>query len=529
MKTLITTLLICCSINLTFAGGGKPKTRWSEEFKGEKGVRLSDIITKDKTGFYTLHTMKGYKLTLKKFSYGLTQKKSAVIDLKYNKKKRLFEGLVDFNGKLRLFSSFVNTKDHKSYMFVETINKKTLTSKNDVKKIAEADFKKKGKRSIGSSTFQYLTSRDSSKLLIFQNLPNKDKENELIGCTVLDGELEPIWSNTIEIPYPDRLFNIKDYSVSSKGDVYVLGKLYADKGGDVKRKKTNFKYQIIGYKNQGKEKVIYDVDLPGKYITDMQININDDNNIICAGFFSNDTKKHVNGTYFLKINGSDKSIMASNTKEFEEDFFMQNLSEKEEKKAKKRLDKGKELNLLDFDIDNLIMREDGGVVMLGEQYRHYVTTTTTGTGANTTRTTTHHYIYNEIIVVNINPNGEIDWVKRIPKYQHTTNDNGYFSSYALMVEGNNLHFIYNDHVDNIDLDDDKGRIYTWRRGKKSSMIMYTTVDKDGNVTRTPIGSVKESDVMTRPKVCEQISDDKFVLYGQKSSKKYKFAIITPQQ
>lgn len=532
MKTLITSLFFTLSLSIAIAGGGKPKMKWSNEFKGEKGLRLADVVAKDKSGFYTLHNvvalMKRHKLTMKHYSYNLDEKKSQEIDLSYGGKKRLFENMIDFGGELRLFSTFVNTKDKKSYLFVETINKSSLNSKKDINKVAEANYRKKGKKRIGSSTFQFITARDSSKLLIFSNLPNKGKDNELIGCTVLNEEMKLLWNNNIEIPYPDKLFAIKDFNVSPNGDVYVLGKLYADKARDVKRGEANFKYQVIGYKKFGKEKVIYDVELPGKFITDMQININDDNDIICAGFFSNEMRYYVDGTYFLKINGKDKSIMASNTKEFSDDFFMQNLSDKQEKKTAKRLDKGKDVDLLDFDIDNLIVREDGGVVMIGEQFRYYVTTSTVGTGTNTRTVTTHHYVYNEIIVVNINPQGEIDWVKRIPKYQHTTNDRGYYSSYALMVNKDKLHFFYNDNVKNINLDDKKGKMYNWTKKPKNSVIMFTTINNEGEMSRVPIGTAKDVETMTRPKVCEQISDHQFVLYGEKGSKRYKFALVTPK-
>lgn len=526
----ITFLIIICS---AFMPGSKPKAKWSNELKSDKNTSLRDIIAKDKTGFYTLNNYRKGRnnndVIINHYTYNLSEKKGPVIDLNYGKKDRNFEEVIDFAGELRLFTSFLNKKNKQDYLFVETIDKSSLKSKRDIQKVAQASFDvRRGKKQIGSSTFQFISARDSSKLLIFSNLPiDKKKANELIGCTVLNDKMQVEWNNIIEIPYPDYLFSIKDVSVSSNGDVYVLGKLFEDKVKDVKRKQINFKYQVIGYKNYGKEKVIYDVTLPEKFITDMQITINSDNDIICAGFFSNELQYNIDGTYFLKIDGASKAILSSNIKEFEKDFFLQNLSDKQERKTEKKLAKGKDVDVKDFDIRSLIVRQDGGVVMIGEQYRMYiVTNTTTGANGQTITTTTYHYEYDEVLVVNISPSGNIDWYSRIPKFQHTINDNGRYSSFALMVQNDKLHFVYNDNPDNIKLDDKKGRFAVWNKRPKNSVVMFATIDNAGSLTRIPMINAKDAEIMTRPKMCEQISDYQFVLFGEKR-KSYKFALLTP--
>jgi len=532
-KTILKSLIAVLLISSAFVPSSKPKTKWSNELKRDKGSNLRDIFAKDATGFYTLNVLSKKfgksEISVNRYTYNLAEKSGEPFDLTYGKKDRSFESLIDFAGEFRLFSSFTNTKDKNAYLFVETIDKKTLKSKKDVNKVTEVDFDvKRGKRQLGSSTFQFFTSRDSSNLLIFSNLPTEKKANELIGCTVLNNEMKVLWNNIIEIPYPDHLFSIKDYSISSKGDLYVLGKLYEEKGSDIKRKQINFKYQIIGYKNFGKEKVIYDVELSDKFITDMKITINNDDDIICAGFFSNELEYNVDGTYFLKIDGSSKKIMSSNTKEFDKGFLLENLSEKQEKKANKKLDKGKDVDVRDFDIRNLIVRKDGGVVMIGEQYRMVVVTTTTrGANGQTTTTTTYHYYYDEVLVVNISPEGSIDWYARIPKHQHTINDNGKYSSFALMVQEDKLNFFYNDHPDNISLDDSKGRFAVWSKRPKNTVVMYTTIDNTGKMVRTPMINAKDAEIMTKPNVCEQISAHQFVMYGEKDKKTHKFAIVTP--
>jgi hypothetical protein len=125
--------------------------------------------------------------------------------------------------------------------------------------------------------------------------------------------------------------------------------------------------------------------------------------------------------------------------EFEIDFITQNMTEKLKKKTKKREAKGKDVELYQYDLDNIVLKDDGGAILVGEQFFIRVVTTTDAQG--NVRTTTHYY-YNDIIVISINPKGEIDWTEKIAKRQHTINDNGYFSSYAMAVNEDKINFIF---------------------------------------------------------------------------------------
>jgi hypothetical protein len=571
---LFAVILSCSAAIIPIAN---PQSKWSEKLEDKKGLKLHGIIARDQNSFYTLHyygdretgfTMASYfrtylnsltlgmlgldpsqaslmstwgtktELVLKHFGNNLVEKNSKEIDLTMGRKKRFLERITEFGGALRMFSSYTDKDAEKSYLFVETIDLKALDSKRDIQKVTEVSFNKKTKKQINNSTYNFVMSRDSSKLLIFSNLPNKDKDNELFTCTVLNEKFQVLWQRKIEIPYADKLFAIKDFTLSNNGDVYVLGKLFADKVRDVKHNNINFKHQVIGFKKNGNDKSIYDINLPNKFITDMRITINNSDNLICAGFYAiteegkkqkQKTYRTVDGIYNLVIDGNTKNIITNNTEDFDKDFYLQNLTDRGAKKAKKKLDKGKDADVLDFDIDNLIIKEDGGVVMVGEQYRMIVDEVqmTNGDGTSGGSSIVYHYMYNEILIVNIKPTGEIDWYKRIPKFQHTTNDGGYFSSYSLMVQKDKLHFFYNDHVDNISFKDNKGKRVNWSNKPKKTVIMCTTVTNEGKMNRIPIANAKSAEIMMRPFSCDQLSSEQFLLYGEKGHKAYKFALITP--
>jgi hypothetical protein len=182
----------------------------------------------------------------------------------------------------------------------------------------------------------------------------------------------------------------------------------------------------------------------------MQIAINDERDIICGGFYSEKGTFSIKGSYFLKIDGQTQEIKAKSFKEFGIDFITQHMTQRQEKKAKKKAAKGKNIELYEYDLDNIILRDDGGAYLIGEQFFvKVVTRTTTGSNGHTSTSTTTYYYFNDILVINMSPSGEIEWTEKIPKRQRTTNDGGFFSSYALSVVKDKLYFVFNDHPKNL--------------------------------------------------------------------------------
>lgn len=111
------------------------------------------------------------------------------------------------------------------------------------------------------------------------------------------------------------------------------------------------------------------------------------------------------------------------------------MTEKEAKKAKKKAEKkDEELELPEFVLHDIIHRDDGGAVLIAEQYFMRVVTTTSSTpNGGTVTTTTYHYYYNDVVVVNIDPQG-YRLATKVPKRQHSVNDNGVFSGCAVEVK-----------------------------------------------------------------------------------------------
>ena len=527
MKRIITIIvLLTIGFNLLAQTRTKKvKVTFGDELKVKKRTTLADIVGKDASGYYALkikvRAFGNSDISLEHFNNRMHLTQSVPLDLSYNKKTKEYESILNIDDKLYLFSSFRNDDKKKKFLFVQTINKKTLSPNNDLKKIAEIDFSDKTKRNSGN--FDYVVSRDSSKFLVYYNLPYDKGKPERFAFQVYDTKMNLLWEKELSLPYNDDLFDIEDYLIDNKGDVYLLGASFNEKRKTKRKGKPNYKYELLVYSDQAKQVEKHTISLDDKFITDMRVEILDNQNIACAGFYSDKGTFSIKGSYFMSLDADSKKIIKKSTNEFGIDFITQNMSKRKEKKAKKKAKKGNKEELFEYDLNKIVPKKNGGAYLIAEQYYYdSFTEIITNQQGITSRKTTYHYYYNDIIVINISAEGDIEWTEKIAKRQHTINDNGYYSSYALAYVDDKLYFIFNDNPKNMFLKEGD-KIYNYNKGKKS-IVTIVELTEGGEVTREVLFTKDDANVIVRTYVSEQMSNNEFVLFGDRKKKNQFFKL-----
>ncbi len=529
-KTICILVVILCMLSGASAqvSTGIMEAAWGEDFVGVKKLRLSEIIGSDESGIYALQqkrpdrSSRKNKFALNRFDADMSLEKSVVLNLEEQGKKKRFEFVVLFHGEILLFTSYNNQKLKKKFLFKQKVNTNTLLVEGDSEKIAEIDYK--GFSKFNSGAYKYRLSRDSSKFLVYYDLPYKRNESEKFGYQVFDESFNQIWERNITLPYTDGLFDVERVRIDNFGDVHLLGLIYKDRRKEKRKGKPNYKYQLLSYRNNGEDFIEYPIEIKGKFITDMQITINEDRDIICGGYYSNIGGFNIKGAYFLKIDDETGSVLNESVKDFGIGFMASNLRKGAKKRTKKKAKKGKNVEMKHYHLDNIIIKDDGGAVLLGEQfYISEVTTSSTSSSGIVSYRTKRYANYNHIIAVNMSANGEILWAKKIAKRQKTYETMDLFSSYALSIYKDKMFFIFNDAIQNLDYKDD-GRVVNFSISKKS-IITCVELNSEGEQKRKALFSTKERGVWILPKVCRQISDDTIILYGH-NRKKQRFAKVT---
>jgi len=527
---LLLMLLLLGSFSLLAQNDIPGKLTWSDELKEPSGSYLSKIIKEDATGFYVLREQYGTsilngnaKIFIEHYDSNMKFVKGEKYDLRHKKKEREFVDAIVIGGEIYILTSFHNQAHKINYLFAQKVTHKLRLS-DKLTKIGEIPTKSFNK----DGSFGHSISRDSSKLLVYNQLPYGRGEPERFAFHVYDSEFTELWTKDVELPYKDENFSVEEYQVDKDGNVYLLGVAYQDGVKIRRRGKPSYTYTILAYTNMGEDKREYRVNLNDKFVTDLTFSVANDGDLVCSGFYSEHGTFSIKGTYFFRINTKTEEVYNKNLKAFDIDFVTEMLPERRQEKIKKAAAAGKERRdseLYEYNLDELILRSDGGALLIAEQFfierRENYNNNYYGARRFNTRSNNqfdYYYYYNDIIVVNIKPDGEIEWATRIPKRQRTINDNGYFSSYAHSIVRDKIYFVYNDNRRNFP--PEGRRVYNF--DGRHSIIALAEVSKDGSVRTFPLYNNRDADIITRPKVCKQTGKKEMKIYGE-YGRNYRFA------
>ena len=494
---------------------------WGDELKFKKGEEFIKYLGKDSRNHFLIKSLKrGSQYEINIFGNDMGLKNKAVIDMKHHGNYRMtYEGSYLINNNIYVFSSFPDKKNKINRLYCRTFDKNDL-SIGKLTEIEQLPYEKgKFKGSFGVEV-----SDDESMLLVYLGKPYEKNAPEKFGFTVLDEKLNEKWKKDIELPYTEQFFKIQDYQINNDGDVYLLGKEYKERKKDRIKGAPNYKYHILAYLDNGRKIKDYEINLEDKFITDITYKIAKNGDLICSGLYSKNGTTSIKGAFYMTIDFDTRKIKNNSIREFEEDFITQGWSDKEIAKAKKKeLKKDKAIEMYQYDLSDFILKEDGGAILLAEQFYITVSTyTTTDANGNTTTRTVYHYHYNDVILVNISPKGKIEWVTKVEKSQHSTNDGGYLSSYVLQVDGDQLHLIYNESARNyFEKEERKGMK---RKDKNAYLTVIATVESNGEYQKEILINASEENTYPVPKFSEQINDKQLLIYTRRK-KSRKFALV----
>lgn len=314
---------------------------------------------------------------------------------------------------------------------------------------------------------------------------------------VLDSAQAPLWDRLVQTPFNDNLIDIERVSVDAQGTAYVLARIYEQRRVERRRGEANYFYKLMVYRRDQKDPTTYDLALDDLFITDITFKVNRSGRIVCSGFYSERRTYSMKGAFYFTINPVTQAIEGQGQQPFDTDFLAQLMSRRSARK-------GRELRR--FYLDDLILRSDGGAVLIAEEY--FVTTNTyyTGTGVNRVANTTYTYHYDDIIVVNLNPDATIAWAASIPKDQ--SGSSRAFSSYALGIGRGAIHFVFNERI------------------SRRAPVMLASVDTQGSVSLKELFSNRNEGILTRPQLCRQVTRNELILFGEGNRRRYKFGRLT---
>jgi len=286
-------------------------------------------------------------------------------------------------------------------------------------------------------------------------------------------------------------------------------------------------YSVVYLSADGKKTEI-PVELKNLKVAQMGLKVDENNNVKLGGFYYQKADKglfkgvYLRGSFFVLIDGETKKKTAESAEPFSDEMVLEYRSEKQ-------LEKGQYLDN-NFYVKEIVNKDDGGTIIIAEYFNVVY-------GDDSRMLQTVNYYYGDIVVVNINAKGQIEWSKTMFKnqvYSQTrlnlgissgglaamfsipvSNDETIYFSYLVDVVGDDIVFIFNDNGANTSLDLPRRKTKALTTPKKG-MPMLVTIDGKGNMTKEPLANSLKGEVIMRPKVSYvNTSNDTIIVYGSK--------------
>lgn len=438
--------------------------------------RLIDVIPDQGENFYALRRSGGALFGKLEGSYhkNLELVNEGKLELRANGSAANFEAATMVGDKFVVFLSDRQEGENKFFMQEYGTNMEPSSEPEEL-----GSYVLESKRRRFQGAFNVYQSENRDYFAVVWTIPGKREEQATYGFKIFDAELELLNEGEYEVPFQEQFSSINGFYLSDFGDLFVTITEY--KESEEKRLFRNFNdyVSVHIYHLQDGDIEEMEIDLDGKRVEAMSFNSDNDRIFVITGIYGDKDARGVKGLFYLKADFKKQSIINEGFEEFGDDFIMSDWSDRQKKKQEKKEKKGKakEPTLYSYIMREVHPLEDGSIVGTMEQYYVRVVTTTNSQGQTTT---TYYYYYNDVVAYKVGSDGGFEWLAKIDKYQVSTNDGGYYSSYARYVDGEKLVLFFNDNSDNYDEVSGEfefdGTVKSSRLSKKKNTVAICEID-----------------------------------------------------
>ncbi|MCH1473121.1 MAG: hypothetical protein L7V85_04325 [Bacteroidia bacterium] len=500
MKHITPTLFLILGSLFTKAQVDKMNISWSENMKSRKMLVTDVMSIGNPEEFFAInHSFKTFNRNtfLERYD-NLSLMNQMVLTEKYDQGVHSSQNIIALDK--NLFALNLRRSKIDVSLKAQQINSEDLSLEGEEKSIYNIKLIKGHNHSMGE--YKNAKSLDEQKITYVIGHPGDMESKEIMTIKVFDHFFREEWKTRITFPFEKGLTRLQSVNISNSGIVYILTTVYNSRK-ERNRRTRNFENYVIVVDSNG---IVaeHKLELEDKFIRELKLNVGEGGDLICGGFYS-DEGFHSDGIFYMTLDANDFIIKHQSMKPFDLDFIVQGLSDRAKAKTIKKSKKGKNVGLTHVQFRDFIPKKNGGALLVGE-YIHIFTTNTTN--ANGFTTTTTHYHYDDIYAISINPEGDIEWAKKIQKMQHTSNDGGFYSSFFTVINDDIVNFIYNSY------------------NRKENHLKVSSINGYGTIKHENlVSNHKRENLRIRPKSCEQVSDNTFVIFAT-SRKSYRLAKVT---
>lgn len=488
MKTFTPVLALFISLNFVFA---QPESN-------QPGWHLQEIISLPEdqlVSVYQNHESKPTKIKLLLLNEEMVGLAETELDLKRQGLDLKIEGVFFWNEKINLLTSLYYPGPKRNHLILDQFELSDLIKAESV--LLDEAYTP----GLYRIPFGYDLSTDSSKMMIYSWSYPLPEDPAKISVTVFDKTQGKIWEESLMLPFSNETMFLHGAAVSNQGKVFLFCENYEGKvSPEMVIVESQIRHYILELDKGYTTPKSFPLDAPGKVFLDIIHKANKDDVLYGMGFYREKNKRLQEGIFFTSFD--------MNTSKLER-YLLQiakttydaayNLGDKENAFSAQRL------GFESYVPKDILFTESGGIYLVAEQYKlpPYEFTS---------------FQYNDIMVVKIDNQMKMDWVRRIAKRQIGFEELEEFYSFFSFVDGEDLYFLYNDNPDN-DLKSGNLRSLRPFEGRQGKTVLWQ-MDSKGRTLHRPIPSRLTSSGasgLILPGYCWKISDNGLLVTAKKWS------------
>lgn len=336
-------------------------------------------------------------------------------------------------------------------------------------------------KDLGSHYFtpplHLIHSEDKRKVLIYYI----EKGNILKTLVYNLETLEIITEKSIILEGLEYEDFLREVLLSNSGSYFLV----LEKANESSQKESH-RFEILEFSPAGLE-TPYTIKM-GEHLTYhasfVMDNVN--NHLVGAGLYADNNRARARGYFYLNVNPALNDKYDIHFTAFDDDF-VSTLSSKKISDNK---------GISDLSIQEIVLRKDGGILMIGEQVKeieHQTYSTGRGFLGRDGNNYIVDYYYDNLFAISIHPSGETHWKTILFKKQFSQDDDAVYSSYFLFKTAGNLRFLFNDEVRN------------------ETTVSEYTVKGNGETDRNSLFSTEDQELRLRFRNGVQIGANEMVI------------------
>jgi hypothetical protein len=335
---------------------------------------------------------------------------------------------------------------------------------------------------LGATGTYYMMAVSENKNSIVVYEANIHKRELELSCIWLDGELKVQKRSTAKYSAENDLA-YSDPVVGNDGVVYIPV------------------YTPTGVKDYADQLWILNLNPGETKFTAKELPLSD---LFAANTYMkiDNAKKHmyIGGFYSDKKNGNYEGVLYANYNMTTGTYDQVKHIPFDERLRNETGERSRRRAFDDYKVKQLIVKNDGGFVLVAEEY--YMSTRNANLGAGgyyssyfygPMSRSVREFHYNDIVALSYNDQGQRDWHTFVRKEQYSQEDGGMFSSYALMNSGGALGFLFNDY------------------NASRSKIQFATIDAQGKQNLNALAAGGKEDPDWLPRAGKQVAAKELVV------------------